>query len=213
MLFDRFVFVLFLLFCYNWFLLGYLYDSSVKYTPIVIMVLSLCIVCIITLLQLQIIVKQKVLKLNEKWATIVWSLVHIVICLLLLSDGMELANILVIGMISGLLLTAIIVVVGTCSCYVIMLNGLEWYSHLHLTCICFWIVVQFMSIRLPATELQYTTTIPIVAMTILRFVEYVPEGCSWSFLWESCLSTRACTAANLPVPVFSSGFSSCQRAF
>jgi len=187
MLFDRFVFVLFLLFCYNWFLLGYLYDSSVKYTPIVIMILSLCIVCVITLLQLQIIVKQKVLKLNEKWATIVWSVVHIIICLLILSDGLEIANILVIGMISGLLLTTIIVVVGTCSCYVIMLNGLEWYSHLHLTCICFWIVVQFMSIRLPATDLTYTTTVPIVAMFTLRLVEYIPEGCSLSFILESGL--------------------------
>ena len=187
MLFDRFVFVLFLLFCYNWFLLGCLYDSSVKYTPIIIMVLSLCIVCVITMLQLQIIVKQKKLKLNEKWATIVWSLVHIVICLLILSDGMEIANILVIGMISGLLMTTVIVVVGTCSCYVIMLNGLEWYSHLHLTCICFWVVVQFMSIRLPAKDLSHTTTVPIVAMSILRLVEYIPHGCSWSFVIESCL--------------------------
>ena len=140
-------------------------------------------------MQLQIIVKQKILKLNEKWATIVWSTVHIIICLLILADGMEIANILVIGMISGLLMTIVIVVVGTCSCYVIMLNGLEWYSHLHLTCLCFWIVVQFMSIRLPINDLAYTATVPIVAMAILRVVEHVTDGCSRSVVIESCLWT------------------------
>ena len=124
MLFDRFVFVLYLLFCYNWFLLGYLYDSPIKYTPIILLTLSLTIVCFITLLQLQMIIHQKRFKQNEKWATIAWSVVHIILCLLLMVDGLEIANIIVVGMMAGMLLTAVIVVVGTCSCYVIMLNGI-----------------------------------------------------------------------------------------
>ena len=187
MLFDRFVFVLYLLFCYNWFLLGYLYDSPIKYTPIILLTLSLTSICFITLLQLQLIIHHKRFKQNEKWATIAWSVVHIIICLLLMVDGLEIANIIVVGMMAGMLLTTVIVVVGTCSCYVIMLNGLEWYSHLHLTCICFWILVQFMSIRLPVIELSYTTTIPIVAMAILRGAESITGDCTWYFMGECCM--------------------------
>lgn len=171
MIFDRFIFILYLLFSYNWFLLGYEYESPVKYMPIVLMALSLAISGVIAIFQLQIVIKQKVVAPHERWGGMLWSMVHISICLLILSDALELANILVIGMISGLLLTGVIVTVGTCSCYVIMLNGVEWYSHLHLTCITFWILVQFMDVRLPSTEIHYTTSVAISSMAFLRGAE------------------------------------------
>jgi hypothetical protein len=193
MLFDRFIFVLYLLFSYNWFLLGYEYDSGLKYAPIAILLLSLCIVSVITLMQLQFVVKQTRFQSHEIWATVLWSFVHITICILILCDAMELANILVIGMILGLLLSVVIITVGTCSCYVIMLNGIEWYSHLHLTCISFWILIQFMDVRLPSTELHYTSTVAIISMFILRMVEayfhFMDNNVIIeAILWSTCIA-------------------------
>ena len=187
MLFDRFIFVLYILFNYIWFLIGYEYDSPLKYTPIILLFLSLGMTCIITLLQIQIILKQYRFKSHEIWATVLWSVIHMFICVLIIADALEMANILVIGMISGLLLTAIIITVGTCSCYVIMLNGEEWYAHVHLTCISFWILVQFMNVRLPSSELHYTTSVPIACMALLRMVEFYFEGFDRKTILEALL--------------------------
>lgn len=171
MLFDRFIFVLYILFCYNWFLLGYLYSTWVAYIPIISLLCTMLSICIISLLQLQTVVRQDLLKQHEKWETITWSCVNMFFSILILSDALELANIIVIGLLTGILLTCIIVVVGTCACYVIMLNGKEWSAHVHLTCISFWVMTQYMTIRLPSNELNYVSTVPVCLMFILRMVE------------------------------------------
>jgi hypothetical protein len=123
------------------------------------------------LLQLQTIFKQDAIKQHEKWETIAWSTIHIILCILILADATEAANIVVIGLLAGILLTFIIIVVGTCACYVIMMNGREWAPHVHLTCISFWIMAQYMSIRLPSDDLDYVTTVPVVLMGVLRVME------------------------------------------
>ena len=125
------------------------------------------------MLELQTIFKKNPLTGRQKWATIAWSTVHIILSLLIFADSIEAANILVIGMLIGLLLSFVILVVSTCACYVIILNGNEWYSHVHLTCISFWVMAQFWSIRLPSDELKYLATVPVIMMAILRFIEQI----------------------------------------
>jgi hypothetical protein len=44
-----------------------------------------------------------------------------------------------------------------------------------------------MSIRLPSDELHYITTIPVALMALLRVVEHLEEGCSWSTVAECLL--------------------------
>lgn len=171
MLFDRFIFVLYILFCYNWFLLGYLYNTWFAYIPIISLICTMVSISIISLLQLQTVVRQDALKQHEKWETIIWSCINIAFSILILSDAFEIANIIVIGLLAGLLLTGIVTVVGTCACYVIMLNGKEWSAHVHLTCISFWVMAQYMTIRLPSQELNYVSTVPVCLMFILRMVE------------------------------------------
>lgn len=178
MLFDRFIFVLYILFCYNWFLLGYLYDVWVAYVPIISLTCTMVSISIISLLQLQTVVRQDALKQHEKWETIIWSCVNVAFSVLFLSDALEIANIIVIGLLAGILLTGIVTVVGTCACYVIMLNGREWAAHVHLTCISFWVMAQYMTIRLPSEELNYVSTVPVCLMFILRMVELFEEKSS-----------------------------------
>ena len=176
MLFDRFVFVLYLLFCYNWFLLGSQYELSLKYIPIISLLGTLACICVITLLQLQTVVRQDAIKQHEKWETIVWSVIHMLFCILIVADGLEAANIVVIGLIVGILLTGIIVVVGTCACYVIVENGREWTAHVHLTCISFWVMAQYMSFRLPSDDFDYVTTVPVVLMALLRMLDLCEDN-------------------------------------
>ena len=193
MLFDRFIFVLYILFCYNWFLLGYLYDIWFAYVPIISLICTMISISVISLLQLQTVVRQDALKQHEKWETIIWSCVNMAFSILILSDALEIANIIVIGLLAGILLTGIVAVVGTCACYVIMLNGREWAAHVHLTCISFWVMVQYMTIRLPSEELNYISTVPVCLMFILRMVELFEDKTNlWSItkegiVWIICI--------------------------
>jgi len=176
MLFDRFVFVLHLLFCYNWFLLGTQLSVTIGYIPIISLLATLSSISIVTGYQLQTILKRGALKQHEKWETIIWCCVHISLTMLIIADWLQLANIVVIGLMAGVLLTGIIIVVGTCACYVIMLDGQDWIPHIHLTCISFWVMAQYMQIRLPSEDLNYITTMPVVLMAILRMVEMIEES-------------------------------------
>jgi hypothetical protein len=187
MLFERFVFVLYLLFVYAWFLLGALYDNDLRFVPLLSMLLTLFSVTVVTMFQLQRIVRRGAMDQADRWSTLAWSAVHILMCILFLMDSFEWVNVLVVLSVAGLVLTVMIMVVGVCSCYVIILNGRDWAPHIHLTCICFWVLVQYMSVRLPLDGLQYVTTVPVVAMAGLRVYEHVEDGVDrWSAL-ELCL--------------------------
>ena len=197
MLFERFVFVLCLMFNYAWFLLGCLHDTPWRFVPIACLLLTLLATIVVTLFQLQVIVKQRQLPQTDRWSTVLWCTAHCFICILFIADGTEWLNILVIMSIAGIFLTVVIAVIGICSCYVIIQNSHDWTPHVHLTCICFWVLVHFMSIRLPASDLQFITTVPVVAMGILRCVEHIEDGVSrWSFgemlLWFICIALHAC---------------------
>lgn len=191
MLLERFVFVTYLLFCYVSFLLGLQYESGVAYVPLILSSMTLCGIIIVCSLQLQLIIEKKVLTDNDKWSTITWSTVHICIHCILFLDGLEFTNILVVLCLYGILLTMIIFVVGTCACYVIMQNSRSWYAHIYLTCICFWVFVQFMSLRTPdsITEQSYMSTIPIIAMAVMRIVEDIEYGGMTKeiILWILCV--------------------------
>jgi len=174
--------------------LGYLYNTWTTYIPIISLLCTMISICIISLLQIQTIVRLDALKQHEKWETIVWSCINIAFCGLILSDALEIANILVIGLLAGILLSSIVTVVGTCACYVIILNGREWLAHVHLTCISFWVMFQYMSIRLPLEELNYMTTVPVCLMFILRIVELLEDKTTVlsiikeSTIWTVCIT-------------------------
>jgi len=191
MLFDRFVFVLYVLFNYAWFLLGCVYDTGWRFLPLISMCLSLLSVIVVTLLQLQRLVKLKQLEQSDRWSTVLWSSVHIMVCVLFMLDGFEWVNIMVVLCVAGLLLTTLIVVVGICSCYVIIQNSRAWSPHVHLTCLCFWVVVQYMSVRLPMDGLKYVTTVPVIAMAATRAVEHVEFGLDSLAVCEFVLWTLA----------------------
>ena len=137
MLFERFVFVLYLLFMYAWFLLGTLYDTDWRFVPLFAIHSTLVSVIVVTLFQLQRIVKHDVDSHADRWSTVAWSAVHIFIPALFMMDGLEWVNVMVVLAIAGFGLTMMIFVVGVCSCYVIILNGRDWAPHIHLTCITF----------------------------------------------------------------------------
>ena len=189
MLFDRFVFVLYILFSYSWFLLGTLYETPFRFVPIVSMGCSMFSVCVVTFFQLQTLVRKHRLIDSEQWSTIAWSVIHIILCSMLCVDGLELTNTLVMFCIAGVFITMVIATVGMCSCLVIVRDTDDdgWWAHVHLTCICFWVLVQYMSIRLPSDDLHYITTIPVALMALLRVVEHLEEGCYWSTVAECLL--------------------------
>ena len=189
MLFERFVFVLYVLFSYSWFLLGTVYETPFRFVPIVGMTLSLLIVCIISLFQLQTITRRRELSDSDKWSTIAWSATHIILCMMLCLDGLEWTNVLMIFCAAGIFITLVIATVAMCSCYVIMQNSNDWEAHVHLTCICFWVLVQYMIVRLPSEELQYVTTVPVTLMAMVRLLGY--NKCSWQILFEGCLFLAA----------------------
>ena len=101
MLFDRFVFVLHLLFCYNWFLLGTQLSLSIGYIPIISLLATLSSISIVTGYQLQTILHHGALKQHEKWETMIWCCVHISLTMLIIADWLQLANIVVIGLMAG----------------------------------------------------------------------------------------------------------------
>lgn len=181
MLFDRFIFVLYILFGYIWFLLGTLYETPYRYLSIVSMMISLMTIVVISLYQLQILINQDRLDTNDKWSTIAWSCAHLFLCSIFCLDGLEWANAVIIFGLCGLIMTVAILVVSSCACFVIMKNGEDWHAHVHLVCIMFWVIVQYMDIRLPSEEFQFMTALPIALMTCVRFVEQ-PGACQM-LLW------------------------------
>ena len=175
MLFDRFVFVLYLLLGYMWFLLGTVYESEWRFVSIVLMMLTLFSTVVISLLQLQILLLKNAMQAHDKWSTIAWSVHHLLLCIVLCADGLEWMNIVVVLGFCGVVMTLTIAVVSGCACFVIMQNGEDWHAHIHLTCISFWVMLQFMSTRLPADNVLIIRTIPVVLMSCIR----VFEGVSW----------------------------------
>ena len=173
MLFKRFLFVLYLLSQYGLFLLGSFYQTPLRLLPLCSIILSMISIIVITFFQLQRLAKQSIIDSPTQWSTIVWSFVHIFICLNFLIDYFELANIMVIMCIIGIFLTIMISVVGICACYVIFQKSRDWYSHVYLTCICFWILLQFMEVRVPNEDLKYITTIPVISVSCIRLMEHI----------------------------------------
>jgi hypothetical protein len=171
MLFDRFIFILFILVNYSWLLLGIVYNSPARILPILTIIFSLLSVIIVTLFQLQIIVQQKKLDFDGKCSTISWSAIHIFICIFFLLDILEYVNILVIFGILGIFLTVVSLTVLTMSCQVIASSSDAWIPHVHLTCICFWVIINYLYVSLPII-MPFMTVLPVVLMLILRFYEY-----------------------------------------
>ena len=185
MLFDRFIFVLYILLGYVWFLLGTIYETPWRHLSIVSMIISLSTMIIVSVCQLQTLVNQTVLKTNDKWSTIAWSFVHMLLCIMLCVDGLEWVNPVVIFGLCGLLMTLAITVVGGCACFVIINNGDDWHAHIHLICILFWVMVQYMDVRLPTVGFHFVTALPIALMMCVRFVEQC--ACHQLLLWVVAL--------------------------
>lgn len=172
MLFDRFIFVLYILFNYTWFLVGTLYKNPWRYCSIISLALSMISVIVVSFFQLQSLIHKRRLGTADKWSGISWAVVHLFICVIFIVDGLEWANPLVIFGVAGLLMSTVIIVVGGCACFVIMQNGRDWYAHIHLTCVSFWVIIQYMIMRLPEPQFQYVTVVPIVLMTLTRLTEH-----------------------------------------
>ena len=187
MLFDRFIFILYLLLCYTWFLLGTLYLQPLRYVSIVSMIVSLLSIIVISLCQLQILVERESLSTSDKWSTIAWSTVHIFVGVIFCIDGIELTNPVVLFGVLGLLMTVVILVVTGCACFVIIQSGEDWQAHVHLVCVTFWVIVQYMTLRLPVTQIQFITTIPIVLMACIRTSELSREQWFQYIPWFVCI--------------------------
>ena len=112
MLFRKFVFVLYVLFCDAWFLLGSYYGTSYRFVPLVSMFASLSSICVITLFQLQAMFARERLTDDEKWSTVLWSCLHMFISLLFFVDGLEWANLFVVFCMAGLTMTLVIFIVA-----------------------------------------------------------------------------------------------------
>jgi hypothetical protein len=177
MLFDRFVFILYILLNYSWLLLGIIYDSRARIIPVLSIIFSLLSVIVVTLFQLQTIVQRHKLDYDGKWSTISWSVVHLIICIFFLVDILELANILAIFGILGLFLTFVSFAVLILSCKVIAIGSDAWIPHVHLTCICFWVLVNYLYVSLPS-NLPFMTVLPVILMFMLRLYENRHEAMS-----------------------------------
>lgn len=196
MLFDRFIFVLYILSSYAWFLLGMHYHSDAKCIPLISMLLSLSCVIIISLFEIQkLFLQEKIVSSADRWSTILWSIVHIILCLLMLLDGLEYINPMLVFALAGLVLSIVVMTVMTCSCHVILRNSHSWTPHIHLTCISFWVVMQYISIRFPDAPMEWMTTPPIVCMTIIRVFEWSQDRYMDIFeaiLWILCCVFHIC---------------------
>ena len=170
MLFDRFVLVLYVMFNYSWLLLGVFYDSTTRIVPLISLLFSMLSVVIVSLFQLQTIVQQQVGDEDDRWSTIAWSSVHLCLCTLFLTDTLELANTLAILLVAGLFVTFVTFSVLIMSCKVIANSSDAWIPHVHLTCVCFWVLVNYLYASLPF-KLPFMTFIPIVLMFFLRLYE------------------------------------------
>lgn len=170
MLFDRFVFIIYILFNYSWLLLGIVYDSPIRIIPVVSLLLSLLSIQVVTIFQLQTIIQHQKLDFNSKWSTIAWSGIHLFLCLFFSIDILELTNIFLVFAILGIFITLVSVSVLIMSCKVIASSSDDWIPHVHLTCVCFWILSNYLYVSLPV-NLPFMTVLPVILMFILRLYE------------------------------------------
>jgi hypothetical protein len=170
MLFDRFVLVLYVMFNYSWLLLGVFYDSPIRILPLTSLLFSMLSVIIVSLFQLQTIVQQQVGDEDDRWSTISWASVHLCLCTLFLIDTLELANTLAIFLVAGIFITFTTFAVMIMSCKIIANGSNVWIPHVHLTCVCFWILVNYLYASLPI-NLPFMTFVPVVLMFVLRLYE------------------------------------------
>lgn len=189
MLFDRFIFVVYTLFSYSWFLLGMYYHSDIRFVSLVSMICSFGCVIIIVMCQLQKIFLSDHTSSSDRWSTVLWSVVHLVLSMLMLLDGLEIINPLLIFGLAGVVLTIVVVIVGSCSCHVILRNSHSWTPHIQLTCVSFWVVMQYMSLRFPQAPMTWMTTPPVACMALVRAFEWcedrVPDK-KEGVLWATC---------------------------
>ena len=194
MLFDRFIFIIYILLCYSWLLLGIVYNSPARILPILTLTFSLLSVIIVTLFQLQTIVQRDQMDFDGKWSTISWSTVHLILCIFFLLDILELVNVLVIFGILGLFLTFVSLTVLTLSCRVIASDSDNWIPHVHLTCICFWVIVNYLYVSLPII-MPFMTLLPVVLILVLRLYENgrrLKQICIESTLFSIAIGLHIC---------------------
>ena len=196
MLFDRFVFVLYILLMYTWFLGGVVLTSDYRCIPLILMIASLVSIIIVTRFQLQRLVRRNLMYSGDKWSTVAWASVHISICSLFLMDAFEYVNVLVILGLAGILMTTVMFIVGTCACFVIIRDSQEWQPHLHLLSICFWVLTQYMVLRTSGPNIHVITSIPVICMFLLRVGEHVEHACNIEACME-CVLWCACIALHI----------------
>jgi len=193
MLFDRFVLVLYVMFNYSWLLLGVFYDSPIRILPLTSLLFSMLSVIIVSLFQLQTIVQQQVGDEDDRWSTISWASVHLCLCTLFLIDTLELANTLAIFLVAGIFITFTTFAVMIMSCKIIANGSNVWIPHVHLTCVCFWILVNYLYASLPI-NLPFMTFVPVVLMFVLRLYEQNPliYKCMESLLFIIAIVIHIC---------------------
>ena len=193
MLFDRFVLVLYVMFNYSWLLLGVFYDSPIRILPLTSLLFSMLSVIIVSLFQLQTIVQQQVGDEDDRWSTISWASVHLCLCTLFLIDTLELANTLAIFLVAGIFITFTTFAVMIMSCKIIANGSNVWIPHVHLTCVCFWILVNYLYASLPI-NLPFMTFVPVVLMFVLRLYEQNPliYKCMESLLFIIAIVLHIC---------------------
>lgn len=193
MLFDRFVLVLYVMFNYSWLLLGVFYDSPIRILPLTSLLFSMLSVIIVSLFQLQTIVQQQVGNEDDRWSTISWASVHLCLCTLFFIDTLEFANTLAIFLIAGIFITFTTFVVMVMSCKIIANGSNVWIPHVHLTCVCFWILVNYLYASLPI-NLPFMTFVPVVLMFVLRLYEQNPliYKCMESLLFIIAIVLHIC---------------------
>lgn len=193
MLFDRFVLVLYVMFNYSWLLLGVFYDSPIRILPLTSLLFSMLSVIIVSLFQLQTIVQQQVGNEDDRWSTISWASVHLCLCTLFLIDTLELANTLAIFLVAGIFITFTTFAVMIMSCKIIANGSNVWIPHVHLTCVCFWILVNYLYASLPI-NLPFMTFVPVVLMFVLRLYEQNPliYKCMESLLFIIAIVLHIC---------------------
>lgn len=174
----RFVFVLYILLMYTCFL-WCLYGgwTGLALVPLLCLSASLLGVVVVTLYQLQVLARYGHMRVSDRWSTVLWCGVHVYMCVLFVVDGVEWIDILVTLTLAGIMLTCVMFVVAVCACYVTMHNSSSWRQDVCFVCICVWVFVQFLSVRLPAAHASgQTTSVPVLAVAGLRLSEHVEFG-------------------------------------
>ena len=147
--------------------------------PLFIILSTLLSVIFVTLFQLQMMIRQASMSLEDRWATVAWSMVYICLCIIFLADTWEWVDILVTMTLASILLTSVITTVAICACYVSMRNSSAWMPHVHFVCICMWVFVHFLAVRLPEVDSplpSFVKCVPLLSMAAMRLAEHVEWG-------------------------------------